>query len=128
MQYYFLLTQLLTEDSTLKWPMRGLALIDLGTIVIEIGGERYLLGAFLVDLPSGSTCLGLDEIHECLVADIAIVSAVARLSAVPHYHGSQNERKIFNPTTSVFGMLRTIQPALHPAIDPPESFSRPAAR
>jgi hypothetical protein len=25
-------------------------------------------------------------------------------------------------------MLRTIQPTLHPAIDPPESISRPAAR
>lgn len=111
--------------------MRGLALIDLGTIVIEIGGECYLLGAFLVDLPSGSTCLRLGERGSLVVADIAVVSAVrtiARLSAVPHYHGSQNERKIFNPTTSFFGMLHTIQPTLHPAIDPPESFSRSAAR
>jgi hypothetical protein len=113
--------------------MRGLALIDLGTVVIEIGVECHLLSAFLVDLPFRSTCLPLLCEHRgCRgVDDNVVVSAVgtiARLSAVPHYHGSQNERQIFNPTTSVLGMLRTIQPTLRPAISLPKSFSRPSAR
>jgi hypothetical protein len=121
--------------------MRGLALIDLGTVLIEIGGECHLLSAFLVDLPFGSNCLPLNSEHlpEFQLADgtgvdkwvddnVSAVGTIANLSAVPHYHGSQNGRQNFNPTTSVFGMLRTIQPTLHPAIDPPESISRPAAR
>jgi hypothetical protein len=91
--------------------MRGLALIDLGTVVIEIGGECHLLSAFLIDLPFGSTCLPLACEYLGSRGASAFVSAVgtiARLSAVPHYHGSQNERKIFNPTTSVSGMLPTV--------------------
>jgi hypothetical protein len=115
------------RDRVFKWPMRGLAILDMGAVVIELAGERHCPLLLILYFISGC---GSNYFPRRVVVDILVdaIGAVGLFSGVPHYHGRQHRGKSFGPETSFLGMLHTITSALYAASDHSESISCPATR
>jgi hypothetical protein len=107
--------------------MCGLAILDMGAVVIELAGERHcpLLRILYLISHCGSECF-----LRRVVVDILVdaVGTIAHFSGVPHYHGCQYQGKSFGPETSFLGMLYTIPSALYTASNHSELISCPATR
>ncbi|KAJ7881524.1 hypothetical protein B0H14DRAFT_2565755 [Mycena olivaceomarginata] len=100
--FRFLLTWLLMEYSVFKWPMLSLAVIELGTIVIEIG---VLVSLMPVSMAYFGRWMALPL---SLPLGPLLISLVFRLITV-----FNTEERVFTQRF-VPGMLHTIQPPYTP--------------